>query len=130
MRFRKERVRAAQDEVVGVLNQIGELRGEEERTSARIESIEDRLGRFDVEDQSALEEKREAESLVKLLGEEIEAAKGALSVRRSEFSDGQEEKRKLRSSIDELTETISLAREERNSRFGSVGASRGSCREL
>lgn len=117
---RKERVRGAQEEVVGVLNQIGELRGEEERTSARLESIEERLKRFDEEDKLANEQQREADATVLGLMADIEDATGKLELRREEFAAGENRKKELRAKVDELTEAMSIDRENRNSRAAKL----------
>ena len=112
---RKQRVRAAQEEVVGVLNRIGELRGEEERTAARVESIEERLGRFDREDKEAVEARKSAESELEEIEEDLQKAATALESTKRAFSEGEERKKSLRAEIDRLNEEIGHAREERQS---------------
>ena len=117
---RKGRVREAQEEVVGILNRIGELRGEEERAATRIESLEEKLRRFDQEDAEVLEERDEAIGVVDTVGGEIDEAEAELERARNEFSGGDAQRRELRAEIDRRTEEIAQEREKRNTRRATV----------
>lgn len=106
---RRRAAKASQEQVIAVINRIAELRGEEERTRARIESLNGRLQQFDLEDESARVELERTSEAIAQAEAELTAAQSALDEAQRAFTAGQEEKVRLQSEIDELrTATIDL----------------------
>ncbi len=106
---RRQAAKGSQDQVISVINRIAELRGEEERTRARIESIAARLEQFAEQDEEArFELEATAEAIVGVEAE-LRAAQEALDAAQREFEAGQEAKARLQGEINELrTATIEL----------------------
>ena len=117
---RRTVVRSLQEEVIGVLNQIAELRGEEERTMAQIESLTQRLDRFAADDAEARESLARAEEIVETISAEMVGAQEALQSARTQFAEGEARKKVLRRSIDEVNERIADLRDELNARRSKV----------
>ncbi len=106
---RRRAAKVSQEQVISVINRIAELRGDEERTRARIESISSRLEQFDEEDEEARADQEHAEEQLSDLEREMEEANRRLETTQREFEGGQEGKAQLRARIDELrTRTLDL----------------------
>jgi len=98
----RRRARSAQESVIAVINRLGDLRGEEERTRARIENLRDRLDGFDEEDAEAIIERQRAGELLEVCSRELEVASAALERAQQEFTDGEGRRTALRAQIDKL----------------------------
>lgn len=94
--------KGAQDRVIAVINALGELRGEEERTRARIDSIRGRLEGFDEEDEEARVDHHRATELMQATGDELGEAQTALEQAQRAFTDAESRLRSLHDSIDQL----------------------------
>ncbi len=106
---RRGAAKSLQQGVIAVINRIAELRGEEERTRARIENIVSRLERFDEEDEEARDDRARAEEQLAGLEGEIASAGQLLDDAQRGFEAGQEGKAQFRARIDELrTTTLDL----------------------
>jgi chromosome segregation protein len=106
---RRRVAKGTQQEVIAVINRIAELRGEEERTRARIEGINQRLERFEEQDEDARFELERAEQMIGELEAEHAAAMLRMTESQRQFEAGQEAKAALRAAIDDLrTRTIEL----------------------
>lgn len=106
---RRRAAKGSQEQVIAVINKIAELRGEEERTRARIESIMARLEQVDEEDEEARMDREQAEEALAAMSAELENAGRRLDDTQREFEAGQELKSQLRARIDELrTRTLDL----------------------
>ncbi len=99
---RRSAAKGSQEQVIGIINRIAELRGEEERTRARIESINSRLDEFDEQDDEARTELQRAEEMLAGLERELVAADRNMEEAQRNFEGGQAEKGRLRSEIDDL----------------------------
>ncbi len=117
---RKQLVKGSQDEVVGVLNRVGDLRGEEERILARLETIQNQLERYQTEDEETREERDRAEEIIAGLNIEVEKAEVLLTGARDAFTNGQEEKNTVRKRIDELNARVADVRDEVNTRRSKI----------
>jgi len=106
---RRHAAKGSQEQVIDVINRLAELRGEEERTRARMESINARLDEFEGQDEEAREEQERAEELLAELDGEVAEAEKRMEEAQRRFESGQAEKARLRTEIDELrTRTIEL----------------------
>jgi len=106
---RRRAAKGSQEQVIAVINRIAELRGEEERTRVRIESIAARLEQFDEEDEEARLEREQAGEQLAGLETELRDAERRLDEAQRMFEAGQEQKAQLRAQIDELrTRTLDL----------------------
>ncbi len=106
---RRTAAKGSQEQVIEIINRLAELRGEEERTRARIESINQRLERFDEQDEEARGEMERAAEILEELEAEYSQAQRRMEEVQQEFEQGQEQKGTLRSRIDELrTQSIEL----------------------
>ena len=117
---RKQLVKGSQDEVVGVLNRLGDLRGEEERILARLETIENGLQRYETEDDETRDERDRAEQIIDELNLEVEKAEGHLTNAREAFTKGQEDKNAIRKRIDDLNSRVGDLRDEVNTRRSKI----------
>ncbi len=117
---RKQRVRGSQEEVVGVMNRTGELRGEEERTLSRKEAIETQLERYDADDVETRHERDRATNTINELNAEVAEAHRALQTARETFTEAQHRKTQLRKTIDERAGHIADLRDEITSRQSRV----------
>ncbi|MEO5931564.1 MAG: chromosome segregation protein SMC [Candidatus Kapaibacterium sp.] len=98
----RRQAKGSQERVIAAINRIAELRGEEERTRARMENISGRLSQFDDEDEEARSDRQRAEELQMEIEAEQAAAQIRLDRAQQEFEAGQEGKAQLRAEIDEL----------------------------
>ena len=117
---RKQRVRGSQEEVVGVMNRIGELRGEEERILSRKEAIERQLERYDTDDVETRQERDRAGEIIDEVSQEIVEAEARLRDARQAFTNAQQGKKELRKKIDDVTAQIADLRDEINSRQSRI----------
>lgn len=98
----RAKAKASQDKVIAVINALGDLRGEEERARARIDSIKGRLEGFDEEDDEACSERDAATLLLDESERELAEAVRALDQAQVLFEDGQSRKNDVRRRIDAL----------------------------
>lgn len=117
---RRGSVKGSQEEVVGVLNRIADLRGEEERARARVENLMRMLERYEAEDEETREERDRAAEIIASLNVEVEEAEARLAEARDAFTGGQEEKNTLRRRIDEVNAQVADLRDEINTRRSKI----------
>ncbi len=106
---RRTEAKRSQDRVIEAINRLAALRGEEERTRARIEVIRQRLDEFDEQDEEARLELEQVEEVLAGLSDQLNHATAALDEAQRQFEEGQAEKGRLRTEVDDLrTQTIEL----------------------
>jgi chromosome segregation protein len=106
---RRREAKGSQQEVIAAMNRISELRGTEERTRSRLESITQRLEELNAQDEDARHDRERAHEALAAIEADVAAATANLENAQREFETGQEMKAVLRSEIDQLrTKTIDL----------------------
>jgi chromosome segregation protein len=106
---RRREAKGSQADVITVLNRISELRGTEERTRSRLDSIRLRLEELNAQDEDARHDRERAHEALAAIESDINASTAALENAQREFERAQEMKAVLRTEIDQLrTRTIDL----------------------
>ena len=106
---RRRLAKGSQQDVITVLNRISELRGTEERTRSRLDSIRLRLDELNAQDEEARKDQTRAHEALAAIESDVAASTAALDQAQRDFQSAQEMKAVLRAEMDSLrVRTIEL----------------------
>lgn len=106
---RRRDSKGSQQEVIAVLNRLSELRGTEERTRSRLDSIRLRLDELNSQDEDARDDRENSQAALVAIETDVNEATARLTEAQRAFESAQETKAVLRAETDSLrTRTIEL----------------------